>query len=166
MGGARRRLRGGGSGDLPVRASANAIEHVETRIGGLMYSLSLHAEMVADRVRVDAYARALRSVVTPSSFVVDIGTGIGVFAVIARQLGATDFINPKNYDKPIQDVIVELTEGGVDLKAGRQTTIIGSQAAQAPWRIFASSDYQWYLAQEGRYTGVSATWHVTEQLDI
>jgi len=33
---------------------------------------------------------------------------------IARQLGATDFINPKNYHKPIQDVIVELTEGGVD----------------------------------------------------
>lgn len=33
---------------------------------------------------------------------------------IARQLGATDFINPKDYDKPIQDVIVELTEGGVD----------------------------------------------------
>ena len=59
-----------------------------------------------------------------------------------------------------------LTEGGVDIKAGRQTTVIGSQAAQAPWRIFASSDYQWYLAQEGRYTGVSATWHVTDQLDI
>jgi S-(hydroxymethyl)glutathione dehydrogenase/alcohol dehydrogenase len=33
---------------------------------------------------------------------------------IARQLGATDFINPKDYDRPIQDVIVELTEGGVD----------------------------------------------------
>ncbi|MGS0737605.1 S-(hydroxymethyl)glutathione dehydrogenase/class III alcohol dehydrogenase [Pseudomonas sp. GG8] len=33
---------------------------------------------------------------------------------IARQLGATDFINPKDSDKPIQDVIVELTEGGVD----------------------------------------------------
>lgn len=33
---------------------------------------------------------------------------------IARQLGATDFINPNNYDKPIQDVIVELTDGGVD----------------------------------------------------
>ncbi|KJH73948.1 MULTISPECIES: S-(hydroxymethyl)glutathione dehydrogenase/class III alcohol dehydrogenase [unclassified Pseudomonas] len=33
---------------------------------------------------------------------------------IARQLGATDFINPKDYDQPIQDVIVELTEGGVD----------------------------------------------------
>lgn len=33
---------------------------------------------------------------------------------IARQLGATDFINPNDYDKPIQDVIVELTDGGVD----------------------------------------------------
>ena len=33
---------------------------------------------------------------------------------LARKLGATDCINPKNYDKPIQDVIVELTDGGVD----------------------------------------------------
>ncbi len=33
---------------------------------------------------------------------------------IARELGATDFVNPKDYDKPIQDVIVELTDGGVD----------------------------------------------------
>ena len=33
---------------------------------------------------------------------------------LAEQLGATDCINPKNYDKPIQDVIVELTDGGVD----------------------------------------------------
>ncbi|WP_192826712.1 S-(hydroxymethyl)glutathione dehydrogenase/class III alcohol dehydrogenase [Rheinheimera sp. A13L] len=33
---------------------------------------------------------------------------------IARQLGATDVINPKSFDKPIQDVIVEMTDGGVD----------------------------------------------------
>ncbi len=33
---------------------------------------------------------------------------------LARQLGATDCINPKDYDKPIQDVIVEMTDGGVD----------------------------------------------------
>jgi S-(hydroxymethyl)glutathione dehydrogenase/alcohol dehydrogenase len=32
----------------------------------------------------------------------------------ARQLGATDTINPKDYDRPIQEVIVELTGGGVD----------------------------------------------------
>jgi S-(hydroxymethyl)glutathione dehydrogenase/alcohol dehydrogenase len=33
---------------------------------------------------------------------------------MARALGATDFVNPKNYDKPIQQVIIDLTDGGVD----------------------------------------------------
>lgn len=33
---------------------------------------------------------------------------------MAKMLGATDCINPKNYNKPIQEVIVDLTEGGVD----------------------------------------------------
>jgi len=33
---------------------------------------------------------------------------------LARQLGATDCVNPKDHDKPIQEVIVELTDGGVD----------------------------------------------------
>lgn len=33
---------------------------------------------------------------------------------IARELGATDFVNPKDHDKPIQEVIVEMTDGGVD----------------------------------------------------
>ncbi|WP_420391176.1 S-(hydroxymethyl)glutathione dehydrogenase/class III alcohol dehydrogenase [Marinobacter sp.] len=33
---------------------------------------------------------------------------------LAKQLGATDCINPESYDKPIQEVIVELTDGGVD----------------------------------------------------
>ena len=34
--------------------------------------------------------------------------------VMAGQLGATQFVNPMDYDAPIQDVIVELTQGGVD----------------------------------------------------
>jgi S-(hydroxymethyl)glutathione dehydrogenase/alcohol dehydrogenase len=33
---------------------------------------------------------------------------------MAGMLGATDFVNPSKYDKPIQDVIVDLTDGGVD----------------------------------------------------
>ncbi|HDX8453761.1 TPA: S-(hydroxymethyl)glutathione dehydrogenase/class III alcohol dehydrogenase [Aeromonas hydrophila] len=33
---------------------------------------------------------------------------------LARKLGATDCINPNDYDKPIQEVIIELTDGGVD----------------------------------------------------
>ena len=33
---------------------------------------------------------------------------------LARKLGATDCINPNDYDQPIQEVIVALTDGGVD----------------------------------------------------
>lgn len=33
---------------------------------------------------------------------------------MARMLGATDFVNPSKYDQPIQDVIVDMTDGGVD----------------------------------------------------
>jgi S-(hydroxymethyl)glutathione dehydrogenase/alcohol dehydrogenase len=34
--------------------------------------------------------------------------------VMAKQLGATDFVNPRDCDRPIQEVVVELTDGGVD----------------------------------------------------
>ncbi|MEJ2764267.1 S-(hydroxymethyl)glutathione dehydrogenase/class III alcohol dehydrogenase [Photobacterium sp. MCCC 1A19761] len=33
---------------------------------------------------------------------------------LAKKLGATDCINPNDYDKPIQEVIIEMTDGGVD----------------------------------------------------
>jgi S-(hydroxymethyl)glutathione dehydrogenase / alcohol dehydrogenase len=33
---------------------------------------------------------------------------------LARQMGATDTINPKDYDGPIQEVLVDMTDGGVD----------------------------------------------------
>jgi S-(hydroxymethyl)glutathione dehydrogenase / alcohol dehydrogenase len=34
--------------------------------------------------------------------------------LMAMKFGATDFVNPKKFDKPIQQVIVEMTEWGVD----------------------------------------------------
>ncbi|MCE0493084.1 S-(hydroxymethyl)glutathione dehydrogenase/class III alcohol dehydrogenase [Vibrio salinus] len=33
---------------------------------------------------------------------------------LAKKLGATDCINPQHFDKAIQDVIIEMTDGGVD----------------------------------------------------
>lgn len=33
---------------------------------------------------------------------------------LAKKMGATDFINPAKFDRPIQEVIVEMTDGGVD----------------------------------------------------
>src|SRR5690348_8990081 len=53
-----------------------------------MYSLNAYGSMIADRVRVDAYAEALRRTVRKGSVVVEIGTGPGIFAVLACQLGA------------------------------------------------------------------------------
>ena len=57
----------------------------------------------------------------------------------ARQLGATDFVNPKNYDKPIQDVLVELTDGGdlhwnVVIKAGVNQLLSVSPAPDRKFR--------------------------------
>jgi protein arginine N-methyltransferase 1 len=45
--------------------------------------------MIADRVRIDAYVRALRQSVQPGAVVMDIGTGPGIMAVLACQLGAS-----------------------------------------------------------------------------
>ncbi|HEY5782719.1 MAG TPA: S-(hydroxymethyl)glutathione dehydrogenase/class III alcohol dehydrogenase, partial [Lysobacter sp.] len=42
-----------------------------------------------------------------------IDTNPGKFE-LARQMGATDCVNPKDHAKPIQEVIVEMTDGGVD----------------------------------------------------
>ncbi|GGA38008.1 S-(hydroxymethyl)glutathione dehydrogenase/class III alcohol dehydrogenase [Dyella nitratireducens] len=33
---------------------------------------------------------------------------------LAREMGATECVNPKDHDKPIQEVIVAMTDGGVD----------------------------------------------------
>ncbi len=53
-----------------------------------MYSLDAYGSMIADRVRVEAYAEALRKTVSKGSVVVEIGTGPGIFAVLACQAGA------------------------------------------------------------------------------
>ncbi len=45
--------------------------------------------------------------------IIAIDTNPGKFD-LAKTMGATDCINPKDFDKPIQDVIVAMTDGGVE----------------------------------------------------
>lgn len=45
--------------------------------------------------------------------ILGIDTNPGKFE-LARSMGATECINPKDHNRPIQDLIVELTDGGVD----------------------------------------------------
>lgn len=58
-------------------------------------------------------AAIIGSVMAGASRIIGIDINESKFE-LAKKLGATDLINPKDYDKPIQDVIVELTDGGVD----------------------------------------------------
>jgi protein arginine N-methyltransferase 1 len=53
-----------------------------------VYNLTDYCAMIADEVRMDAYRKALERAVTPDSVVLDIGTGIGTFAILALQHGA------------------------------------------------------------------------------
>lgn len=53
-----------------------------------MYSIKNYGEMILDATRMDAYVAALRGAVTPGAVVLDIGTGTGIFAMLACQLGA------------------------------------------------------------------------------
>ena len=53
-----------------------------------MYSLHFYGQMLADAPRMDAYAAALRHVVSHDSVVMDLGCGPGVFALLACKLGA------------------------------------------------------------------------------
>ena len=34
--------------------------------------------------------------------------------LVAKKFGATECVNPKDYSKPIQQVLVEMTDGGPD----------------------------------------------------
>lgn len=53
-----------------------------------MYNLNDYGDMIADDVRMQAYVNALTQTVTTDSIVVDIGTGTGIFALLACKLGA------------------------------------------------------------------------------
>lgn len=53
-----------------------------------MYDLAAYGEMIADTVRRRAYTEALERAVRPGSVVLEIGTGPGVFALLAARLGA------------------------------------------------------------------------------
>jgi S-(hydroxymethyl)glutathione dehydrogenase/alcohol dehydrogenase len=53
------------------------------------------------------------AVMAKAGRIIGIDTNPGKFE-LAMQMGATDCINPKDFDLPIQQVIVDMTDGGVD----------------------------------------------------
>lgn len=51
-------------------------------------------------------------------FIISRGLGFiakyGLLKFAAKNFGVTEFVNPKDHEKPIQQVIIDLTDGGVD----------------------------------------------------
>ena len=59
-----------------------------------------------------------------------------------------------------------LTDGGVDIKLGRQYVPLGYETTMAPYRPMYSLAYVWLYSQNGATTGGVATIHVNRQLDV
>jgi type I protein arginine methyltransferase len=54
----------------------------------LGYDIYAFGRMIRDNVRTDAYAEALRRAVGPTSVVLDMGTGVGIWTLLACKFGA------------------------------------------------------------------------------
>ncbi len=76
----------GVAGDDARRTGAVAAPFFRRRSD--MYDLIAYGDMIADKGRTSAYARALESLVVPESVVLDIGTGAGILALLACRAGA------------------------------------------------------------------------------
>ena len=59
-----------------------------------------------------------------------------------------------------------LTDGGVDVKLGRQYVPLGYETTMAPYRPMYSMAYAWIYSENGAATGATATIHVNPQLDV
>ena len=92
-------------------------------------------------------------------------------AFIAAKGGIGDPPDDLRFGQDLADLYVSahlpvLTEGGMDMQLGRMQTIIGYNAALAPYRPFYSSDYQFFYSQDGGFTGLLTNLHVSEQMDV
>jgi hypothetical protein len=106
----------------------------------------------------------------------DIGFNIRYFggsdAALGAAKGGVGFpVHNAHFGQDFRDLYISahlpiLTEGGVDVKAGRMNTIIGYNGFLSPYRPFYSSDYQFFYSQDGAFTGVLADLHASKRLDI
>ncbi|WP_435007891.1 outer membrane beta-barrel protein [Tundrisphaera lichenicola] len=96
----------------------------------------------------------------------------GADAALGQPKGGIGFpVGNSHFGQDFRDLYVSahlpiLTEGGVDVKAGRMNSIIGYNGFLAPYRPFYSSDYQFFYSQDGAFTGVLTNLHVNKRLDM
>jgi len=74
-----------------------------------MYTIAGYGEMIADRGRMEPHVQALRQVVQPGSVVLDLGSGLGLFALLACKFGAVRVyaIEPASINQLAQDIAAQ-----------------------------------------------------------
>lgn len=85
--------------------------------------------------------------------------------------GIGDPVTNDKFSHDFRDLYVSahipvLTKGGLDVRLGRQNTIIGFNGFLAPYRPFQSSDYQFFYSQDGAFTGLVTALNISDQLDV
>jgi hypothetical protein len=96
----------------------------------------------------------------------------GADAALGQPKGGIGFpVHNPRFGQDFRDLYISahlpiLTEGGVDFQIGRMNTIIGYNGFLAPYRPFYSSDYQFFYAQDGAFTGFLTNLHVTDRLSV
>ncbi|QDV32609.1 outer membrane beta-barrel protein [Tautonia plasticadhaerens] len=96
----------------------------------------------------------------------------GANAATGQPLGGIGGDNPDpRFSHDFRDLYLSfhlpiLTERGLNFKIGRMNTIIGYNGFLAPYRPLYSSDYQFFYAQDGAFTGFLADMRLTDRLDV
>jgi putative OmpL-like beta-barrel porin-2 len=142
-----------GSGNLPVEPRENRFgnEFVINQMA-VVLERTLKSGQFSWGFRSEFYAGADAALIQPKGGI-DSPPGNSHFGYDFRQLYLSAHL-------PV------LSEGGIDVRVGRQWSVIGYESAMAPYRPFYSNAYQWFYAEDGAYTGAVATWHANKQLDI
>lgn len=145
-----------------------------TNTGSGLLSVQPRQNRFGNAVLLDQIGLVLQKPLRQDQF--DVGFNVRFFmgadAALGQPKGGIDNPpgNPRfGYD--FRDLYVSahlpvLTEGGMDVKAGRMNTIIGYNGFLAPYRPFYSSDYQFFYSQDGAFTGLLTNLHVSKQLEV
>jgi protein arginine N-methyltransferase 1 len=95
--------------------------------------VAIHGQLLADRKRNTAFAAALARRVRPGSAVLDIGSGSGIWAVLAARLGAARAVAVEREPLLVPLIRALAEENGV---AGRVEAVCGDARRVALPRIF------------------------------
>ena len=125
-----------------------------------MYAeIEVHRTMICDRVRTDAFRRAIESVVRPGDVVLDVGAGTGILSLFAAKAGAARVYAVEQTTvavlarelataNAVGDVVQVIQGDVMDVELPEQVDVIVSDG----WEVSASTKGCW-SPSSSRVTG-------------